>query len=363
MAKERHEYSFEDFVSDEDFITWAKYPTATSDTVWGSFLFEHPAKREVVEQAIEAVQQLAITSRKNAPESDVRVIWDKLETTTTRGKVLRPKLFIGWKPWAVAASVLFTLGVSISLATFYTISVPESAYTEQTSGKKESLKEIINETQVELYLDLPDSSKITLKPNSKISYEPLFAGTIREVFLAGEAFFDVRKKPGRPFVVYANGLVTKVLGTSFSVKAFETDEKVIVKVQTGKVAVYSAKNSKSNDPETDGLVLFPNQKVEFGIVEDRFVRTLVEKPTMLAPISELKQFLFRNAPVSAIFEVLQRAYGVELIYDKDLLSNCYLTTTLTNESLFERLDIICAAIEANYKIIDAQIIIMTKGCK
>ncbi len=63
--------------------------------------------------------------------------------------------------------------------------------------------------------------------------------TNRDVYLSGEAFFEVTKNPDRPFRVFANEIVTKVLGTSFTVRSFENDTTIQVIVRTGKVTVYS----------------------------------------------------------------------------------------------------------------------------
>ena len=73
-------------------------------------------------------------------------------------------------------------------------------------------------------------------------------------------------------------------------------------------------------------------------------------------------FSFSNAPVSDIFEALKKAYGVNIVYDKDMLAACRLTTSLSNETLFERLDVICEAIEAEYKVVDAEVIISGTKC-
>ena len=87
---------------------------------------------------------------------------------------------------------------------------------------------------------MPDESTVELAANSRIAYANNFdsAGT-RDVYLSGEAFFKVTKNPCRPFRVFANEIVTKVLGTSFSVRSFEKDTVIQVTVRTGKVSVYS----------------------------------------------------------------------------------------------------------------------------
>jgi transmembrane sensor len=74
-------------------------------------------------------------------------------------------------------------------------------------------------------------------------------------------------------------------------------------------------------------------------------------------------FRFRNAPVSDVLRAIGQAYGITLVYDEDLLSRCPLTATLTQESLYGKLDLICKAIGADYQLIDGQIVVNTKGCE
>jgi ferric-dicitrate binding protein FerR (iron transport regulator) len=209
---------------------------------------------------------------------------------------------------------------------------------------------------------MPDGSKAVLKPNSRLSYNESFAGPVREVYLSGEAFFDVRKNPRKPFLVYANGLIIKVLGTSFEVKAYEKDKQVTVMVKTGRVSVFAHQAMKNQDPETKGLVLTSNQKAIFGKEDEHLSRTLVERPTLLLSSRELEQFSFNNAPIDQIFTALEKAYGVDIVFDEEVMTNCFLTTSLTNETLFEKLDIICEGLESTYKVVDAQVIISSKGC-
>ena len=360
MSKKHEKYTIEDFITDDDFINWVKYPTDHSDNFWHSLINREPSISDVIQKAKLAVQQLIIVAKQNAPKQEIPSIWEEIEENIT----IKPRYIfsnLNFKRWVVAASILLLFGlgywwqISPSLNTTKT-------YSELISKTSQPLNEIINTKTTELLLKLPDGSKVILEPNSRLSYNESFEGIYREVYLAGEAFFEVKKNPKKPFMVYANGLVTKVLGTSFSIKAFEKDKEVIVNVKTGKVSVYAQKTSLYQDPETNGVVLTPNQKVIFGKADERFTRTLVEKPTLLLTNQELQQFLFKDAPIEQIFSALQKAYGVEIIYDKDIMENCHLTTSLTNENLFEKLNIICAGIEASYKIVDAQVIIYSNGC-
>ena len=91
-------------------------------------------------------------------------------------------------------------------------------------------------------LTLADGTEVKLNSNSKITYPHCFKGAERMVHLEGEAFFKVRHDSKRPFVVDAGGVLTKDLGTSFNIKAYQGSDCKVTLVE-GKVEVL-AKNSQ-----------------------------------------------------------------------------------------------------------------------
>lgn len=362
MSKSYTDFTLEDFITDDYFIEWAKYPTQESDEFWLVFIENEPHKARIVQQAKWAVQQLAIVGKQKVSINEIPIIWNNIEDNLdTKSKKISRFFRFGWGLWAAAASIFLILGLGYKWA--IKSAATEGEYSQLISQAKTPLKEIINTTTTSnLVVSMPDGSKAILKPNSRLSYNQSFTGSIREVYLSGEAFFDVKKNPKKPFLVYANGLTTKVLGTSFWVKAYEKDKQVTVLVKTGRVSVFAHKIAQSSDPEIEGVVLTPNQRVVFGKETERLTRTLIEKPTLILSSQELRQFSFNNAPVTRIFSALEKAYGVDIVFDEEVMTNCFLTTSLTNETLFEKLDIICEGIEASYKVVDAQVIITSKGC-
>jgi ferric-dicitrate binding protein FerR (iron transport regulator) len=175
--------------------------------------------------------------------------------------------------------------------------------------------------------------------------------------LSGEAFFDVKKDPSKPFFVYAGDLTTRVLGTSFTVRSFEKENVASVEVRTGSVSVVARAPRK-----TQSVVLAPNQQASFFRKEERLSMGLVKAPQPVIPQAELPGFTFHNAPVSTIFDSLARAYGIEIVYDKEAVAACRLTSSIQEESLFEILDVICEAIEADYEVAGARIKISEPNC-
>lgn len=132
--------------------------------------------------------------------------------------------------WAVAACLLFLLSIS-AYQSFFT---------------SESLKAetIITKTYPEdiRLLRLPDGTRVWLNQNTEIEYPNQFASNERTIKLKGEAFFEVKRDPSRPFIITSGVIKTTVLGTSFNVKAYD-DKAAEVHVRTGKVKVESSQNA------------------------------------------------------------------------------------------------------------------------
>ena len=182
------------------------------------------------------------------------------------------------------------------------------------------------------------------------------------MYLTGDAFFDIEKNPQKPFMVYTNGLITKVLGTSFHVSAPLYAPSVTVSVRSGRVSVYADKATPSQDPEAAGVVLTPNQRAVFQRKEAIITKGVVDKPIFLIPESEKRLFAFEEAPAQEVFAALEKAYGLEVVFDEEVLKKCSLTVNLSEEDLYQKLEVICKVLGAQYKFIDGQVIIYSRGC-
>lgn len=270
--------------------------------------------------------------------------------------------------WLAAAMIFMAIGW---LGLSYYNKPNEISYESLVQNTKDLTGEIYekeNTTNTPMLVVLPDGSSVILQPNGKLGYSPTQYGkNNREIILSGEAFFEVQKNPNSPFFVYANELITKVLGTSFTIRANPSSSKTEVIVKTGKVAVFMQndidKKSKLSDIKLDGLILTPNQQISLDRTNPK-----IEKPAMVKeeqlniPIQKLS-FEFEDAPVVEVLEELKKAYNVKIIYDKDKLSNCRLTAHLADEPLYEKIKLICFALEIDYEETDGGILIKSNGCK
>ena len=103
---------------------------------------------------------------------------------------------------------------------------------------------------------LADGTTVWLNAGSKLSVQNDFTGKTREVLLEGEAFFDVVKKPGQPFIVHTSGIDIRVLGTAFNVKAYPEDKNVETTLYRGLVQVF-----RQLDEAKTAVELKPNEKL------------------------------------------------------------------------------------------------------
>lgn len=372
------DYTTEDFAEDDFFRRWVLAPDAETDSFWQGFLAEHPEKNTVILTARSLLQ--AVSQVQTMPtEAQGRRMWAAIEHRTTGlpgleeqpdaddenrwvwPKIRRPNWF------QLAAAVVLLVGIGWWYMLRSKLAEQPGTYSGLVAQSKIDLIEKINNTPQPLTVRFEEGSTVVLQPGSRVSYTAIFTGEKREVYLSGEGFFEVSKNPEKPFMVYANGLVTKVIGTSFVVRALEEARGVTVIVRTGKVAVFPIKSLDRNQPETGqpagAILLTPNQQAFFDTDSDRLTRKLVEAPVLIKTPEHNQNFIFENTPVAEVFKTLETSYGVSIVYDAKTLKSCNLTAPLGDEPLFRKLDIICQTIDATYEVWDAKIVVTGKGCQ
>lgn len=207
-------------------------------------------------------------------------------------------------PLRVAAAIAVLL---VSGSIFLLLN--RNSIAEQTGllNQQEALvwKEIKSATGKQVSLTLSDGSKIRLSPGSTLKYPESFPDKERLVQLEGEAFFDITKNPEKPFIVKAEHLTTRVLGTSFQVVAYKQQAMTYVTVVTGKVAV--SRNRKGQQPELMAS-LVPDQRVMLNWEEDSMKVTTIT-PAQTAAIKEGK-LVFDNSSLQEVADKLQVQYGI-----------------------------------------------------
>ncbi len=291
--------------------------------------------------------------------------WSRISSHIQRSKESKTKrnkqvFFSPWR-YASAAAVFLVLIACIYL---FTISYTDGTRIFTPSNSQTAdLKEVRNNELSPKEILLQDGSRITLQHGSRVSYAEPFKSK-REVYLEGEAFFEVTKDAAHPFLVFTNEVTTKVLGTSFFVRANRNEKEIVVTVKTGKVMVYTPtlERDKKLTTNLQEVIVIPNQQVVYNRKDESVEKKLVEKPQLILEQPTFKMN-YSNSPVAEILEALEESYGVDIKFDKEALVGCTLTTDLSEEGLYERIEIICNALGATYSAVDTEIVIEAKGCK
>lgn len=360
--KDYSDFTASDFVQDDKFLRWVKGNDPALERFWISWLESNPHQAGEVDEARRMI--LAVLSEAERFPSDYQkgMMWNRVQQAIWLEK--KPSV---WQNNFLRIAALLLITGCVSYMAYYLTHHDINTLAradEQVAANEYS--ERINNSSHPLKMILGDGSAIVLQPNSSLRYPQSFELDKREVYLEGEALFDIAKDARRPFLVYANELVTKVLGTSFSVRAYKNEPNVIVEVRSGQVSVFS-KESQSDeapkdDPRREGLVLSPNQQAVYSREDARLVKSLFENPGLLIPEDAQKNFEFVDARMRDVFTALENSYGVDIVYDEEIMSNCYLNASLTDESLQVKLGLICKAVNATYEIMDTHIIVYGKGC-
>jgi transmembrane sensor len=285
----------------------------------------------------------------------------ELPARGTPSRTDRSKYALLKTPFKLAAAITAIAVIGLGAILFNKKGLP--SLQNPTRYFSSSMKSTVNNTDGVRRVMLQDGTVITLKPKSSIEYPEKFTDHDRKILLKGEAFFDVTKDKNRPFIISTSELTVKVLGTSFNVMAYEGAKEISVAVKTGKVSVAKSRREVAKAPATEEVILTPNQEVIYNTAKEYFSKKLVSQPQIILEKPTLFETQYDGAPVVKILSVLEENYGIDIQYDEDALANCILTTSMAEEGLYERIQIICKAIGATYEIKDTQITITSNGCQ
>jgi transmembrane sensor len=221
-------------------------------------------------------------------------------------------------------------------------------------------------------INLPDGSRVLLNKGSKITYSGDFQGRIREVFLSGEAFFDVAKDKTRPFIIHAKSIDLKVLGTSFNVRSYDDDKETETALVHGSIEVMLRDNPDQK------IILKPGEKlvVKNNRIDSSSLSKKEDNPQEEMPIAILsrmryygqdssnvetswtkKQLIFEKEHLAEIALKIERWYNVKVIIKDQGLRNAKYTAIFEEETLEEVMEALRITGGFQYTIKNKEVVI------
>jgi len=281
------------------------------------------------------------------------------------------RLLIGYHQAAAIALIL----VGLSFATYFAFNKIKNKSSPVSSP---GFYTVIAPNNQKSRLYLIDGTKVWLNCGTSLKYKSDFNIDKREIYLDGEAFFEVAKDPAKPFLVHASSLVVKALGTSFNVKCYPEDKTVETTLIEGKIAVYSG---TADDLKAHSVFLLPNEKVIFNKKDSKLIISQLSNSKNSnnefknAPVRndfhsvesviswKDQQLVFENEPFEELAKRLERWYNVSIdIKDSSILDgNRYTGKFLHNESLDVVLKIISRTTPINYTVLHDKVTIDAKN--
>ncbi|MGM0498339.1 MAG: FecR family protein, partial [Bacteroidota bacterium] len=188
-------------------------------------------------------------------------------------------------------------------------------------------------------ITFPDGSTAYLKNNTLVNYPNTFRKTARLINIKGEAFFDVKSNPSKPFIIKAEKAKIEVLGTSFNVRTNENGN-VEVYVKSGKV-----KLSQVNE-EQNSLIIEPGY---IGVIaQDEIKKMKNDNQNYLSWVT--KKLYFKDTGLKTVTQTLEKTYNVEITTEESINSgNLYLTSTFNDESIDYILKVISRTFDIQVK--------------
>lgn len=257
-----------------------------------------------------------------------------------------------WR-WIAAAC---TVGIVVSAVYYYVSSLHP---VKKIAALPAIVKEKYNGKGTRSFLTLPDSSRIWLNADSKLSYPAAFTGSSREVTLNGEAFFDVTKDPDKPFIIHLSNGTVRVLGTSFNIRAYDNENRIETSVLTGKVAFIPKYQDKAKKHDT--LFLTPERKLRYIYSAEE----LLIKPSSAEEDKAWTEgrLIFKAETWEDIAQELERNFNKKIIFRDEALKYHRLTGSFQNNSLEEILYYLSKTVDFEYQIGEQEVIISYPAAK
>ncbi|MEO6521979.1 MAG: FecR family protein [Mucilaginibacter sp.] len=150
-------------------------------------------------------------------------------------------------------------------------------------------------------IKFPDGTVVDMNGDSKLRYPSTFTGKTREIYLEGEAYFDVAHDATRPFIVHTATVNTQVLGTAFNISAYK-GEKISVAVERGKVSVVEG-NSKLG-------VLTPDHKLDYDLNTKHVNEYTIDVHDIIS--WKNGDLVFKNVTIIEAVSIMNRWYGTKI---------------------------------------------------
>ncbi len=273
-------------------------------------------------------------------EFDTDAAWNKVKSQLNKSKdnVIPINRTPYFSPLRIAATIFLVVALS-------TVIYLKTAPPVQTLAV-ESEKTTRQDT-------LPDGSTAYLNKKTELQYEYNPREKTRKVKLKGEAYFSVKHEEKKPFIIEADEILVRDIGTEFNLKAYPDKDTIEIVVTHGEVQFYT-----QQDP---GLNLKAGEKAIYSKRAKEFYR--IEKPDTNTLAYKTKVFSFNNTELQSVVTLLNDVYDSKISLASESLYNCRLTANFKEDNPEIIVEVIAETMGLELTKKDDQLILSGKGCE
>jgi transmembrane sensor len=279
-------------------------------------------------------------SVKALPDFNTDAAWNRMKSklnSAPKGKVVQMKPLWQNLYLRIAASVIIIFGVAFFLY-------------RSTNDAVSVAVQVVAEAKIEKDT-LPDGSAVTLNKKTHLAYTYNRKEKEHRVKLQGEAYFDIKHNNEKKFIVEAEQVLIRDIGTSFNVKAYPGSNTIEVVVEEGEVQLYTESN--------EGIFVRAGGKGIYGKVAKTFS---LDQPEPNAAAYKSRHFVFTDAELGTMIAALNH------VYDKKIkiaphLANCRLTVTFSDETPDEIANVIAETLGLSVVSDGPDILLEGKSCE
>jgi ferric-dicitrate binding protein FerR (iron transport regulator) len=258
--------------------------------------------------------------------------------------------------YRVAASLAI---LALAIGAYWLTERMELTSSQANTGT--AMRYVVNTSKTILRQSLPDGSVVWLQPGSEMHYPTTFSNTQRTLQLKGEAFFSIARDPSKPFLITSGNVLTRVLGTSFNIRAYENAPSIDVSVMTGKVSVNIQDSINTTAVDAASVSLVAQQRARYVKAQHRLEK---QEGYVLPELAIWKSttFIFDNQPLRNVLPLLNEKFGVHIEAENSALMNCLLRADLSNLNLPDILEMLSLSVDATYELEGNTIRLRGQGC-
>jgi len=273
-------------------------------------------------------------------EFDADEAWNKVKGQLTKrdGKIIPISRTPYFTPLRIAATVFLVIGLCLVIYLKTAPPVQTLAVVSEITTRQDTL---------------PDGSTAFLNKNTELNFEYSPREKTRKVNLKGEAYFTVKHEEEKPFIIEADEILVRDIGTEFNLKAYPDKDTIEIVVTHGEVQFYT-----KDDP---GLNLKAGEKAIYSKRTKEFYR--IEKPDTNTLAYKTKVFSFNNTDLRSVVTLLNEVYNSKISLASESLYACRLTANFKEDNPEIIVEVIAETMGLELTKKDDQFILSGKGCE